>query len=255
MAIVMTLFLVAQPAVAQKKQANPDLKKEIELLKQGQIKIGKDIQEIKDLLMGKRKQRPPQEPFKEAIIDITGAPIKGDKNAKLIFVEFTDYQCPFCQRYFLNTQSQITKNYIETGKIRQVFMDYPLQRIHPYAQKAAEAGLCAHDQGKFWEMSDKMFTNPNKDKKWLAPENLPKIAEGVGLDVAAFQSCLDSGKHANDIKKRMIEGAKAKMTGAPAFYLGYVLPDGKVKVTKQIKGARPYDFFKKEIDEMLSPQK
>jgi protein-disulfide isomerase len=170
-------------------------------------------------------------------------------------VEFTDYECPFCQRYASDTQPQISKEYVETGKVRQVFMDYPLTGMHRMAQKAAEAGQCAQDQGKFWEMSDKLFENPSKDPKWLTPENILKLAEGFGLDMTAFKTCLDSGKHAADVKSRIAEGGKAQMTGAPAFYLGSMMPDGKVKVTKQLKGALPFASFKTAIDEMLAPKK
>lgn len=252
--LILALLLILQPAYAQTKEDFQTLKKEIESLKQGQTLLGKDLREIKQLLQGKQRSAPA--PFTEAIIDIKGAPIKGNKDAKLIMVEFTDYECPFCGKYARDTQPQISKDYIDTGKIRQVFMDYPLTRIHKMAQKAAEAGLCAQDQGKFWEMSDKLFENPNKNAKaWLAPENLLNIAKDLGLDMAAFQACLDSGKHAADVKKRMDEGGKAKMTGAPAFYLGYMTPEGQVKATKQLKGAQPYAKFKAEIDEMLAPKK
>jgi protein-disulfide isomerase len=269
----LTLLFVVQPAFAQTKQEIQGLQKEVESLKVGQTAIGKDLQEIKNLIQG--MQRPPaaqggsacnpsacgtsaQAPpavFKEAIIDVKGAPIRGDVNAKLILVEFTDYECPYCQRYASASQPKITKEYIDTGKIRQVFMDFPLG-MHKMAPKAAEAGLCAQDQGKFWEMSDKMFENPNKNAAaWLAPENLLKLAEGFGLDMTTFKTCLDSGKHAEDVKKRSAEAGKAGRTGAPAFYLGYMMPDGTVKATKQIKGAVPFETFKAAIDEMLAAKK
>lgn len=126
-------------------------------------------------------------------------------------------------------------------------MDFPLA-MHKNAFKASEAGLCAGDQGKFWEMHDRLFAN----QQTLNPEDLIKHAEALGLDAAKFKECLDSGKHAADIKKVMAEGAKAGITGTPAFLLGFVQPDGKVKAVKKISGAQPYNAFKDAIDGLLS---
>jgi len=129
-------------------------------------------------------------------------------------------------------------------------MDFPLD-MHKNAFKASEAGLCAGDQGKFWEMHDMLFAN----QQALKPEDLIKHAEALGLDAAKFKDCLDTGKHAQEIKKRMAEGQKAGITGTPAFLLGFVEPDGKVKAVKKISGALPYASFKAAIDEMLSSKK
>ena len=134
-------------------------------------------------------------------------------------------------------------------------MDFPLD-MHKNAFKASVAGLCAGDQGKFWEMSDTMFNNPTNNPAYLEPEGLLKIAEGVGLDMAGFKACLDSGKHDAEIKQRIAEGqSKAGLTGTPAFLLGYMTSDGKVKATKKIVGAGPFSNFKTAIDELLSSKK
>ena len=145
---------------------------------------------------------------------------------------------------------QIEKEYVETGKIKHVFMDFPLP-MHSNAMKASEAGLCAGDQGKFWEMHDKLFAN----QQALKQEDLVKHAEALGLDTAKFKECLDSGKHAEDIKKSMTEGQKAGISGTPAFLIGYIEPDGNVRATKKVVGAQPYASFKAAIDELLSAKK
>ncbi len=145
---------------------------------------------------------------------------------------------------------QIEKEYVETGKLKHVFMDFPLP-MHGNAMKAAEAGLCAGDQGKFWEIHDKLFENPQA----LGQESLLKNAEALGLDMTKFKECLDSGKHAEEIKRRMAEGQKAGINGTPAFLLGFIEPDGKVKATKKLVGAQPYALFKAAIDELLTPPK
>lgn len=145
---------------------------------------------------------------------------------------------------------QIEKEYIETGKMKHVFMDFPLP-MHKDAFKASEAGLCAGDQGKFWEMHDRIFANA----KALGQEDLMKYAGEIGLDETKFKECLESGKNSDEIKKRMAEGQKAGITGTPAFLLGFVEGNGKVKAVKMVKGAQPYPAFKAAIDELLSSKK
>jgi len=145
---------------------------------------------------------------------------------------------------------QMERDYIDTGKMKYVFMDFPLP-MHGQAMKASEAALCAGDQDKFWEMHDRLFANQNA----LSPEALSKHAEALGLDTTQFKECLDSGKHAAQIKAAMAEGQKAGITGTPGFLLGFIESDGKVKATKKISGAVPYANFKATIDEMLSSKK
>ena len=145
---------------------------------------------------------------------------------------------------------QIAKDYIDTGKMKYVFMDFPLP-MHGQAMKASEATLCAGDQGKFWEMHDRLFANQNA----LGLEALSKHAEALGLGTSQFKECLDSGKHSVQIKAAMTEGQKAGITGTPGFLFGFIEADGKVKATKKISGAVPYANFKATIDEMLSLKK
>jgi protein-disulfide isomerase len=144
------------------------------------------------------------------------------------------------------------KEYISTGKVKYVFLDFPLP-FHKQASKAAEAAHCAGEQGKYWEMHDKIFAN----QKAMEPKDLSEYAKAIGTDVSKFQQCLDSGKYAEAIKKDIAEGQKAGVTGAPSFFLGYADPakPGTVKATKMLKGAQPYAKFKEAIDSLLLPQK
>jgi protein-disulfide isomerase len=190
--------------------------------------------------------------FKEAIINIKGAPIKGDKNAKLVLIEFSDYQCPFCGRHVRELGPQIDKEFVEAGKLRHVFMDFPLD-FHKNAFKAAVASLCAGDQGKYWEMHVKLFNNPNNDPAYLEPENLIKYAEEQKLDMTAFKACLERGKHDAEIKQRIDEGKKAGFSGTPSFILGFIQPDGTVKeVKRQVGASKVYSPFKALIDQSLA---
>jgi len=145
---------------------------------------------------------------------------------------------------------QIEKDYINTKKMKHVFMDFPLS-FHQNAQKASEAGKCAGDQGKFWQMHDRLFAN----QKAIGKDDLSKHAEAIGVDMLKFKECLDSGRHSDEIKREMAEGQKAGITGTPAFLIGFVQSDGRVRTLKKIVGAQPYNNFKSAIGEMLSAKK
>lgn len=121
--------------------------------------------------------------------------------------------------------------------------------FHKQASKAAEAGHCAGEQGKYWEMHDQIFAN----QKAMDLKDLSEYAKKIGLDLPKFQQCLDSGKYAELIKKDIAEGQKAGVTGAPSFFIGYTEPDKPktVKAIKMIKGAQPYSKFKETIDSLL----
>jgi protein-disulfide isomerase len=245
--LIMLFLLSAQTGFAQSSKELNAVKEDIKALKEGQQAIQKDVQEIKNQL----KAKPAPAEFKETVINVDGDPFKGNKDAKLAVIEFSDYQWPFCSRHVRETVSQIAKDYVDTGKIRYYFLDFPLG-FHKLAFKAAEAGACAGDQGKFWEMHDMLFEN----QKALNPEDLVKYAETLGLDMPKFKECLDGGKHTEEINKDMAEGQKAGVSGTPSSLVGWVQDDGKtVKALKIVKGAQPYPAFKDAIDSLLSPKK
>lgn len=131
---------------------------------------------------------------------------------------------------------QIDKGFVETGKMRRVYMDLPLV-MHKNAFKASVAGLCAGDQGKFWQMNEKLFNNTTYSRDYLNVENLPKYAEELKLNMKAFKACLEGGKHDAEIKQRIEEANKAGITGTPSFILGFMQPDGTVKEVKRQMGA------------------
>jgi protein-disulfide isomerase len=167
-------------------------------------------------------------------VDAAGGPAKGPESAPITIVEYADYQCPYCTRA-LASLKQVEEKY--AGKVRVVFRDFPLTQIHHDAQKAAEAGACANDQGKFWPMHDKLFANQTK----LGVRDLKQHATDLGLDAAAFGTCLDSGQHAAEIKKSVEEGQRFGLSGTPSFFI-----NGRLLV-----GAQPYEGFAQVIDEEL----
>jgi protein-disulfide isomerase len=130
-------------------------------------------------------------------------------------------------------------------------MDLPLESIHKFAFKAAEAANCAGEQGKYWEMHDRLFANQKTLEPWKPH------AEAIGLDVPKFEACLTAGKQADEIRKDMAEAQKAGVHGTPGFFLAYTEPDStKVKTVARLGGAQPFSAFKAQIDKLLAgPEK
>jgi len=237
-------------ARAQSADDTATIKKDIQALKDGQQAIQKDLQDIKKLLAARPAAgAPAPEQALNALISVEGEPTKGDKNAKLTLVEFSEFQCPFCGRHVRDTFPQLDKEYIQTGKLKYVFRDLPLESIHKNAFKAAEASHCAGEQNKYWEMHDRLFEN----QKSLEPAMLTAHAQAVGADTKKFQACLDSGKFAAEIRKDMAEANKYGISGTPTSVIGMTQPDGKIKVARVIRGAQGYNAFKAAFDELLTP--
>lgn len=152
--------------------------------------------------------------FEPIRVDIAtaGHPTLGPANAPVTIVEFSDFECPFCGNLF-PVLKEIEAKYAD--KIRVVYRQFPLTQIHPHAQKAAEASLCAKDQNRFWEYHDSLFANQRE----LSEEALKTRAAELKLDTAAFNRCLDSGSQAAAVRKDVAEGYKAGVTGTPALYI------------------------------------
>ena len=131
-----------------------------------------------------------------------------------------------------------------------MYLDLPLERIHKFAFKAAEASHCARGQGRYWEMHKELFAN----QRALNPEQLTTYAEKIGLDVLAFNKCLESGEYASEIRKDMAVARKAGLTSTPSFGLGFIDPQDptQVKIVRSIKGAQAFNAFKVNIDSLLS---
>jgi len=165
----------------------------------------------------------------------------GDENAPVTLIEFTDYQCPFCGRFYSQTLAQIKSDYVDTGKVKIVMRDYPLG-FHNNAQKASEATECAEEQQKFWEMHDKIFDN----QSLIDVPSLKKYAGDLGLDQAAFDDCLDSGTYAQEVQDDMKDGQASGITGTPGFWI--VGPDGK---GEKLSGAQPFASFQAAFDRYL----
>jgi protein-disulfide isomerase len=179
------------------------------------------LEKLEARLNAERDVKVMLEPYRHTF-DNTGAPTRGSDDAKVTVVEFSDFQCPFCQR-FVPTLKQIEQEYGD--KVQIVYRQYPITSIHPNAFKAAEASLCANEQGKFWEMHDLMF----EEQDQLAVRDLKAKAGRLGLKQADFDKCLDSGRYTEQVQNDLAEGARTGMTGTPAVFVnGVELPGGAV---------------------------
>jgi protein-disulfide isomerase len=177
--------------------------------------------------------KPP--PIQRVEVSVQGAPFKGGDKAPVTIVEFSDFHCPFCKQV-VSTLAKLEAQYGE--KIKLAFRDFPIESLHPEASKAHEAARCANEQGKFWPYHDKLFAGPSKS----SPEILKGFAKEVGLNGAAFEACLNSGKHQAAITKDIEEGQRLGVTGTPAFFI-----NGRL-----FTGAQPLEAFARVIDEELA---
>jgi len=246
--LVATVLMLASVSAWGQSTQSDDLKKSIDALNETQKAILKELQGIRTLLAQQGQARPAADTLPTTPMDISKEPFRGASNAKVAVIEFSDFQCPFCGRYDKDTYPQIAKDYIDTGKVKYVWRDYPLE-FHQNAEKAAEAAHCAGEQGKFWDMHDRFFANQQN----IAATDLPKHAEALGLNVSLFQQCLDSGRYAAEIKKDIADAGGAGISGTPSFLIGVVQPNGSVKITKKLVGAKSYSEFKSAIDALLTP--
>jgi predicted DsbA family dithiol-disulfide isomerase len=149
-----------------------------------------------------------------------GSPSRGPANAPVTIVEFADFECPFCGAFY-PTLKQVEKNYAD--KVRLVYRQFPLTTIHPNAQKAAEASLCANEQRRFWDFYDALFS----DQSRLDVSSLKQRAQALGLNVSAFNTCLDSGSQAAAVQKDSDEGRKIGVNGTPTVFINGRLLGGR----------------------------
>ena len=196
-----------------------------------------------------QSQLPTKQPTPQVKISADDDPIIGNPDAPIMIIEFSDFQCPFCARFHIQTLPLILEQYIDQGKVKLVFRDFPIQSIHPNALSASVAAECANEQGKFREMHDMLFDNQNQWNKQETVDALSlfsKYATEIQLDQKTFDSCLTSGKYIEEIRKDLDDGRDYGVSGTPGFFVG-----NDIIGFVELKGAQPFDSFKKIIDAQL----
>jgi len=163
---------------------------------------------------------------------------KGNANAKVVITEYSDYQCPFCARFTLDILPQLQNDYIETGKVKFIFKDFPIPN-HKYAQMEAQATYCAGEQNEeyFWKFHVSLFEN----QKDITKDDLIKRAEAMGINTNVFRSCLDSDKYKNLVLRNRQDGLKAGVNGTPTIFIN----------NEKIMGIQPYENLVKIIETEL----
>ncbi len=169
----------------------------------------------------------------------------GSSRARVVMVEFSDYECPYCRRYFEQVYPRLKADYVDTGKVRYVVRDLPLD-IHSRAFAAAEAARCAGAAGKFWALRQALFT----EKGALDRARLRLLARGAGVPAEEFQACLDQHRFASAIRRDIADAAAAGITATPSFVIGRAGPDGVIGLP--VVGAKSYAAFAQRIEQLLA---
>jgi protein-disulfide isomerase len=212
-----------------------------------QSQIGELNARLLSLTTPPQRGSAPSSAVPTAPVSLAGAPRKGNKDAQVVLLEFSDFQCPFCGRFVNEAYQEIQKNYVQTGKVQLAFRHLPLTNLHPFALKASEAAACAGEQGKFWEMHDALF----KDQAHLDDGSLRQSASTLQLDNTKFERCLTTSGAAM-VQRDLATARTLQLSSTPSFLLGRIQPDGTMKIAQRISGAQPFAAFKTAIDGALA---
>lgn len=188
----------------------------------------------------------PSEALPAEPVSLKGAELKGDRGARVVLIEYSDFQCPYCSKFANETLPELQRRYVDSGKVLFAFRHFPLESIHPFAFRAAEVATCAGQQGKFWQIHDALFGGHVK----LDEAVIDQRAQAVDLNRATLSSCLNSDTEAA-IRADLVNGRAAGVVGTPTFLIGRVQSDGRAKITERLRGARAEADFVDSLDRVL----
>lgn len=210
-----------------------------------------DLQQDNVSIIRNESRASPQAPvsgqeLNAASLIASGAPFKGDPNAEVALVDFSDFQCTNCARFATQTEPQIARDYIDTGRVVLVFKQFPV--FGPDSLTAAMASMCAHEQGKFWEYHDHLYNNQGiENSGWASTSNMKKFASTLGLDRQQFDACLDSETYRSYVEGDLDLALGLGFPGTPSF----VMMNNDGSDPEIMVGAQPYSSFKTVIDNKL----
>ena len=179
----------------------------------------------------------------DVVVEVQSLASEGAADAKVLLLEFSDFECPFCGSFARDTHTELRRDYIETGKVRHIFRHYPLP-IHASAVDAAKAAECALREGRYWDMYERLFAN----QRMLTPEHLAGYAKELGIDFKRFASCLGEAEIDSRIAADRKEAARLKVVSTPTFFVGIRQNDGRYQLVRRVNGAAPYAVFSEVID-------
>jgi protein-disulfide isomerase len=254
--VVVAILSLSPPLQQDPAQDIAQLKREVQELRAQQAQMQRELTAIKNFLQAlveqARPQGGPEGPTVPGLVGASvpteGEPRMGSSTASVTIMEVSDYHCPFCKRQMAQTFPQLEAEYIKTGKVQYIFVDYPIASLHPAAARSHEAANCAGEQGKYWEMHRSLFNNPvAKDDAALVAQ-----AKAAGLDAARLQSCLTSGKFSASVQASVRRMEQLGIQGTPMVLIGRTPAPGQpMKIEKFVYGAQSFGAFKSAIDSLL----
>ena len=198
-------------------------------------------------LVGSNTARtPPEVPVPPAPIKLTGGVVRGSSSARVVIIEYADFECPFCAIFARKIEPVLRRDYVDKGRILFVFRNLPLS-IHKHAAPAAQAAWCAAKQNRFWDLHDRLFLTPTE----LEESDLDAAAVAVGLDSTSYRACRTSAEAAHAVRDEKDEGARMKIDSTPVFLFGTTTPDGQVRVSKTLLGTGSIETFTTVLDKLL----
>ena len=241
-----------QNGANQQRAEIESLREDISTLKKDVGTLGQRLQQVMEKL--DELTKPPQAsletppPIVPTLENIRGLPFRGNESATVVMIEYVDFKCPFCMKFSKEIFPTILANYIKTGKVKYVYRDFPLQ-MHSGAMRAARVARCAGEQGKLWELRDRLLA----DQDAFPVMDAVGIGQSVGINARKLDECLSSKRYIDDINQDIAEAHKMGVDRTPTFFLGVVESDNHVvRVSKVVRGVYPYDTFKADLDEVLA---
>lgn len=186
-------------------------------------------------------------PVPNEALETKGGARIGLPSATRAMVIFSDFECPFCERFTKLAWPTIRSRYVDSGKLMVLFRHFPLEKIHPDALRAGQYAECANRQGKFWPMHDLLFSNPRS----LGEPNLLGFVNDLHLDSEVFAHCLDDPAVARAMSEDQEMGSRLGVKGTPTFFFGLVHADGKVQATSRLDGFAGLEKIQVELDRLV----
>lgn len=248
--LVVLLLIFSGPvlAVDAKDQWYDEILLQLSELRKAQGELSKQVNELKTEVQALRSS---DRGGGGASFDLRNSayPVLGDAKAEVAIVEFSDFECPYCRQYQKNTFPSLTDKYVNSGKVKYIFVDFPLS-FHAQAHPAAVAAACAHKQGAFWKMHNLLFDNQSA----LGEQTFLKLASDLQLNGRQFKQCLQDPKVVAQLREQVRLGEAVGVQGTPAFLIGRIR-NGVLTDAKAISGAQPLSSFERVVDRFLPNSK
>lgn len=256
--MLMLATIILLPLTAVSTQA--ETQDELQAIRSELRAVQQELADMKRLLLSQKEMKttevkaatPPADPPLPIQMPIGESPFLGEEDAPVVLFEFTDYHCPFCRQHVEQTYPRLVKEYVETGKLKIVLKEFPIQKLHPQAARAAMAAQCAGGQNQYWPMHDLLF----KHQARTSMEDMASFASSLKLDKTRFIECMEQGQYAAQIRADFNLGVSAGVRGTPFFFFGaqdHQAP-GKITVNRYLYGAHSYETFVQVIDGYLNKE-